>query len=205
MKKFKVFVDINEEENYLNTMANEGYILKSHSAFGGYKFVKDSPQNLQYKIDYRDFKNGSDFYDYIALFEDSGWKHICGTKNSGNQYFLPKSEKSNDDIFSDIESKAGRYLRFRKAMMSWLISFVLCIVAIMISVDFNLSRLGFLTPGLWDKSGQEFWNAFLFELPFVSMRILPVIIISILTVIYAVWAVKAKELYERSINEKKNL
>ena len=205
MKKLKIFVDINEEEKYLNSMANKGYILKNLSIFGRYHFSEEKPQDLHYKIDYRDFKNKNDFDDYIALFEDAGWKHVCGTKSSGNQYFLPQTDESDNDIFSDIESKAGRYLRFRKVMMSCLICFALCIVAIMASVNFNLSELGFLTPGLWDMHGEEFWNAFLFELPFVFMRICPVIIISILTVIYATFAVKAKKLYEKAIYEKDNL
>lgn len=205
MKQFKFFVDIEEEEEYLNEMANSGHILKEHSIFGRYHFIEDDPQNLHYKIDYRDFKSKDDYEDYLALFEDAGWNHVCGTKSSGNQYFLPQSEKINDDIFSDVESKAGRYLRFRKAMISCSICFVLCIVAIMASVNFNLSQLGFLTPDLWDKQGSDFWNAFFFELPFVCMRILPVIIIFTFTIIYGLWAAKAKKLYEQAINQKQNL
>jgi len=46
---------------------------------------------LNYKIDYRIFKDKKEFDNYIALFEDAGWKHVYGTKNSGNQYFLPMS------------------------------------------------------------------------------------------------------------------
>lgn len=30
MKKFKIFVDMDEEEKYLNTMAKNGYILKKY-------------------------------------------------------------------------------------------------------------------------------------------------------------------------------
>ena len=56
MKKFKVFVDINEEERYLNEMANRGYILKKYSCFGRYHFIEGKPEDLHYRVDYRVFK-----------------------------------------------------------------------------------------------------------------------------------------------------
>jgi hypothetical protein len=54
-------------------------------------------------------ENRKEYDNYIALFEDAGWKHVCGTRSSGNQYFLPMSEKAGTDIFSDRVSAAARY------------------------------------------------------------------------------------------------
>ena len=115
MKKFRVFVDISEEEKYLNEMANKGYFLKKYSSLGRYHFIESKPEDLHYRVDYRVFKKKDDFDDYVSLFEDAGWMHVYGTYQSGSQYFLPNSSDSTEDIFSDIESKAGRYLRFIQA------------------------------------------------------------------------------------------
>jgi hypothetical protein len=51
----------------------------------------------------------------------------------------------------------------------------------------------FLTPGLWERSGEMFWKAFYFELPFALIfRIIPVILFMgclILLMIYWFWSV----------------
>ncbi len=205
MKKFKVFVDINEEEKYLNEMANKGYFLKKYSSFGRYHFIEGNPEDLHYRVDYRVFKKKDDFDDYISLFEDSGWNHVYGTCQSGSQYFLPKSQDSTEDIFSDVESKAGRYLRFMKATILGLISFVVSLIIIFSSMNFNLSELTFLTPGLWDRQGVEFWRAFWFEVPFVLLRTIPPIILIIFTIVYGVWAIQAKRLYKAALIKKDNV
>lgn len=44
----------------------------------------------------------------------------------------------------------------------------------------------FLTSGLWDMQGTEFWRAFLFELPFAIMRFLPAILFPIAAVLFFV-------------------
>lgn len=52
----------------------------------GYKFGSMEPEDVTVRIDYRIFKSKEDFVDYCTLFEDSGWKHLAGNKNSGVQY-----------------------------------------------------------------------------------------------------------------------
>ena len=54
---------------------------------------------------------------------------------------------------------------------------VMYFAAVLSSVDFQLSNLWFLTPGIWGMEGTDFWKAFLFELPFVVLRIFPIILI----------------------------
>ena len=49
----------------------------------GYEFEPTKPDHAKIKVDYRTFKKQEDFEDYCALFEDSGWEHIAGTKSSG--------------------------------------------------------------------------------------------------------------------------
>ena len=51
------------------------------------------------------------------MFEDSGWKHLAGSKSSGNQYFLKLRDSCTVDIFSDERSRAGRYKRVANAWL----------------------------------------------------------------------------------------
>lgn len=189
LKVFKVFVDIDKEEVYLNEMANKGYFLKKYSAFGFYHFFKDQPQDLYYRVDYRQFRKRSDFEDYKALFEDAGWQHVYGTRYSLNQYFLPKSADAGKDIFSTKESAAVRYKTLYQ--MCYLNVFV----ALVFIFGFDWSDVSFLTPGLWEMSGPKFLSAFLFELPFVALRACSALFFLILGIVYAVWSVKAKKIY----------
>lgn len=68
-------------------MAKQGYHFIKKTTFG-YKFEHGIPENVTIKMDYRIFNKHEDFDDYCALFEDSGWKHIAGTKSSGHRYGL---------------------------------------------------------------------------------------------------------------------
>lgn len=68
MKQLKFFINLSEEEDYLNKTANQGWILNKRSIFGGYHFVKNNPQKLHYKIDYPVFKNNEEFNSYFKLF-----------------------------------------------------------------------------------------------------------------------------------------
>lgn len=61
-------------------MAKQGWELCKKSF--NYEFRKVEPSNTIIKIDYRTFKNNRDFEDYLALFKDSRWEHISGSKYS---------------------------------------------------------------------------------------------------------------------------
>jgi len=51
-----------------------------------------------------------------------------------------------------------------------IIAFML-FMAVLNSLDFDLSNLWFLTPGIWDLEDKSFWRAFLLEPPFGLMRV----------------------------------
>jgi hypothetical protein len=199
MRKFKVFVDFEKEEQYLNDMAKQGYILKEYTVFGVYNFAKEEKQDLKYKIDYRTFKKNQDFEDYKALFEDFGWKHIYGTKNSANQFFLLMDENSNNEIFSSKESFAARYKRLYEMCNMTAVTLILYTFVILLINDFNLTNLGFITPGLWERTGFALFGGVLIELPFVFIRLGLPILMAVIGLIYGIWTYKAKKLY----NEKK--
>jgi len=173
MEKVRLFLDFHKEEKWLESMSEQGWQLKKQGFM--YTFQSTPPQRTNIKIDYRHFKSQQDFLDYCSLFEDSGWQHISGTKYSGNQYFKQISDDSHDDIFSDDMSRAGRYKRLANMMLSLFIMFTPFIIISIQQGTFGLEvftnpRGLYLTPGLWEMSGPQFWSSFLFETPFALMR-----------------------------------
>lgn len=201
MRKFKFFIDYNKEEEWLTEMAKKGYELTKASF--GYQFKESKPKDENIRIDYRTFKSYKDFIDYCMMFEDSGWKHISGTKSSGTQYFKKIKEGESDDIFSDVSSKAGRYKRLSNVWLTIAISYIPLVIALISSGSINVEamlnpRLLYYTPGLWDKNGFDFLRAFLFETPFALMRGFIWLIIPTLFIIYIYFFLKAQRLYKDS-------
>ncbi len=168
MIKLKFFIDFEKEEQWLNEMARGGFQLKDVSF--GYSFQSSDPEDSQFRIDHRVFNNKPEFISYCTLFEDSGWKHIAGSQNSGAQYFKRLSESSNVDIFSDELSKAERYKRVSRFCCSLpRACFLMLVLAATHAVDFRAffnPRMFYLTPNLWERTGEAFWKAFWFETPF---------------------------------------
>jgi len=206
MKKFKFFINFAKEERWLETMAENGWQLKS--AVFCYDFYSAPSEQAAIRIDCRTFKNNQDFLDYCALFEDSGWKHIAGSKHSGNQYFKKISEDSNDDIFSDSVSRAGRYKRLSN--MWGLISVIYwlpILVELLSSGGVNLNGISnpkslYYTPGLWEMSGFEFWGKFLFETPFAFFRGYWWISFLVMIGFYIFFFIKSRRLYNSALNNK---
>lgn len=173
MRKFKFFIDYNKEEKWLHEMSIRGHELIDVSC--GYNFGLAEPKNTIIRIDFRIFKNQDDFTDYCTLFEDSGWRHIAGTKYSGTQYFKNIREDSADDIFSDAISRAGRYKRLSDMWLSLAVALFPTLVVLVITKSININamlhpKLLYYTPGLWEMNGIKFWKHFLFESPFAISR-----------------------------------
>lgn len=200
MKQYRIFADLEKEEQYLNEMASKGYIFKKCVGFVVYHFEKTEPIELNYMIDYRIFSKKCDFESYVSLFEDAGYKHVFGTRNTGGQYFLPKGEEQGE-IFSDRESKAKRHIRLSRSFFASVVVTISYTLGVMVTYKFKISNTLFLTPGLWEREGAEFWRAFLFELPFVILRVMPILLMVALCGFFAFWSIRAKKAYNKVINE----
>ncbi|SOC25179.1 uncharacterized protein DUF2812 [Ureibacillus xyleni] len=198
MYRLKFFIDFEKEEQWLNQMAKNGYHLQSTSF--GYHFQRGKAENAIIKIDFRKFKKKEDFIDYCTLFEDSGWKHLAGTKNSGIQYFQKVDSSYEDDIFSDAYSKASRYKRYANTFFELAISFIPLLIVFYLTdiIDpkalINPKEL-YLTPGLWAKTGTSFWFSFLFETPFALMRGIAWSFIPVTIILYLFFGYKSNKLY----------
>ncbi|GGH32565.1 DUF2812 domain-containing protein [Paenibacillus segetis] len=203
MKKYKCFINFEKEEQWLNEMAKQGYQLVKKSSSSLYRFQSANPDNTTIKIDYRTFKKQEDFVDYCTLFEDSGWEHIAGTKNSGAQYFRKINENGSEDIFSDADSKAGRYQRLSQMWLALATCFIPIFVALVSTNTIDGKallnpKLLYYTPGLWDKVGVHFWRSFLFETPFVIIRGYLWAFFPVLIVLYLIFALKANKQYRKT-------
>ena len=201
MRIYKIFTDYAKEEKWLNEMAQKGYEVVGNCF--GYKFKRINPDNETYRIDCRTFKTKNDFIDYCTMFEDSGWKHILGSKSSGKQYFKKISDDSHDDIFSDNISKAARYKRASNFWLSFASCYFVLLVSLAVNGLINLEvikdpKILYYTPGLWEMTGINFWCAFLFETPFALGRGFIWMIYPIGMLIFLYFSIKASRLYKKT-------
>ncbi len=199
MWRLKFFIDFEKEEKWLEEMAWKGYHLKSNTF--GYKFRIAEPEDATIKIDHRIFNRRSDFINYCTLFEDSGWKHIAGNWWSGTQYFQKVDEESEDDIFSDQMSRAGKYKRLSKTFLELAICYLPLLILFMFNNTIDLGAIVnpkglYYTPGLWDMHGAAFVESFLFETPFALMRGISWLFIPVAIGMFFVFSYKANRLYE---------
>ena len=198
----KCFMNFEKEEKWLNEMAQKGFALVGKDT--SYGFIESEPEDAIIRIDYRTFKTKRDFIDYCTLFEDSGWKHVAGTKNSGAQYFKKIDASGNDDIFSDVRSKAGRYQRYSHMWFTMALCMFPIFVALAVNHSIDLSAFAnpkalYYTPGLWEKTGFSFWFSFLFETPFAIGRGFIWMLLPVMILLYIGFSIKAKLLYRRAI------
>ncbi len=167
---YPIFFSFEKEEVWLEEMSTQGWLLVRAPGFG-YTFEKAEPQKRAFKIDYRYFKNQADMEDYLSLFEDSGWQYVKPNKHQYSYYFYSSSEDAPQDIFSDVPSRAQRSLRAAQYSTYTMFLVMLPYLALYLSGTIRLDEIGYLTPGLWQMQGLEFIRHFLFETPFVVMRV----------------------------------
>lgn len=199
MKQIRFYINLTKEEKWLSKMANLGWELDRKRTI--YRFCKTSPNNTIIRIDYRNFKSNDDFQNYVAFFNDCGWKHIAGTKTSGKQYFKKTDEKAGDDIFSDVFSKASRYKKLSNMWLTLAACYIPVFIAMVKTIGISAllnPKLLYYTPGLWQKTGAAFWGAFLFETPFAMIRGFVLFIFPCLIILYTISAIKAQMYYKKS-------
>lgn len=204
------------EEKWLNDIVNSGYRLVSisHATF---KYVFEPCVQKQNKIitdtsigtiriDYRSFYRKAEFDAYVCLFEDSGWRLLYGSTNSGIYYFEKIREDATDDIFSDVNSKAERYKRMSSLFGTFAVIFIPLAISLHTTGSLNLSAILhpkelYLTPGLWKLEGIDFWKAFLFETPFAMGRGLIGYLYIFIIIGYMYYTIKSFILYRKNKNE----
>lgn len=178
MNKYKFFIDPLKEEQWINEMQDKGYRLTDISLDFIYKFEKTSEDYVT-RVDYQEQMSVSKYEEYVSIHEEFGWEHIRGGRFGAMTQVWSKTPDGNDELFSDRESKINYYKRYMKMTSG------LAILFLVYSMLFLPDSPGmiFLTPGLWEMQGMAFWRAFLFELPFALMRVLPAILFPVTVVL----------------------
>ncbi|MBM7096117.1 DUF2812 domain-containing protein [Bacillus sp. H-16] len=169
MKKFKVFFDIEKEEQWLNEQLQKGYRCTNISGPGIYTFEKTEKRYVM-RLDYQDYLSKEKYEDYKEVYEDFDWKDIKRPWYSGIRYWQKENDAQNE-IFSDRQSKGNYYQRIM-GYSFWLGT--LCLTfSFMLYMDSGL----LYHQGLWSMEGSLFWKALLFETPFVLLKLSPAIMI----------------------------
>ncbi|PFA69194.1 hypothetical protein CN378_04785 [Bacillus sp. AFS015802] len=171
MKKFKFFISIEKEERWLNEQLQKGYRCTNISGLGIYTFEKTDKRYVM-RLDYQDYLSKKKFEEYKGIYEDFGWNYLKGYWLSGIRYWQKESDDQ-DEIFSDRESKSQYY----KRLMGY--SLGLCMVFLVYSfVYYRDSAL--YHEGLWNMENSLFWKAFIFETPFVLLKLFPAFMVVLL-------------------------
>lgn len=195
MRRFKIFADFDKEEAWLNDMAKAGHGLIG-TGFG-YAFTPIEPGSAVIRIDYRDTMSAEGYADYLSLFADAGWQHVGGSRRSGAQYFATATRDARADIFSDAVSKAERYRRAMAVSFAMLLPFLVITSVLWMQGALAPGDL-YLTPGLWQKEGAEFWRAFLFETPFALLRLAAPVVLVGICVVFGATLLYQSVLYRRA-------
>ncbi len=162
MKKFKMFFDIEKEEQWLNEQLQKGYRCTNISGLGIYTFEKTDKRYIM-RLDYQDYLPKKKLVEYKGIYKDFGWNYIKSSWLSGTRYWQKEDDDQNE-IFSDRQSKGNYYKRLMDYPF-WL--GMLCLAySYMLYKDSGLYH-----EGLWSMKGSLFWKAFLFETPFVILKL----------------------------------
>lgn len=166
MKKFKMFFNMEREEQWLNEQLQKGYRCTNISGLGIYTFKKTDKRYVM-RLDYQDYLSKSKFEEYKGMYEDFGWIYIKGYRIGGILYWQ-KEEDEQNEIFSDRQSMANYYKRLM-GFTFWLT--LLC----MFFSPMPYKESGLYHEDLWSMNGSLLWKAFLFETPFVLLKLFPTI------------------------------
>lgn len=174
MKKFKLFLDIVKEEQWINEQLQKGYMCTHINGIGIYTFKKTNEEYIM-RLDYQGHLSKEKLKEYQDIYQDFGWSCIKSSRFGGIQYWETDNNDQNE-IFSDRQSKRNYYKRLLNYSVIWGIVFLLIHY-----MNFGNSFFtGLYHEGLWSMKGSLFWTAFIFETPFVIFKSAALIIAIIL-------------------------
>jgi len=205
MIRYKLFLNFAKEEAWLSEMARQGWEL-TEIRMAGYHFRPAAPQEALIRMDFRTFSTADEFANYVTLFADSGWQHLAGTRSSGAQYFRRTAPDSSADIFSNALSRAERYRRMANMWLVLAVSLMILVTAVAATGAMDVRamiepRRFYLTPGLWERQGEAFWQAFWFETPFALFRAVLMYALPVSLSLYLASALHASRLYRKEKND----
>lgn len=174
VKKYKFYANVIKEEQWLNEQLQAGYKCTNISSWGNYTFEQTNEKYV-IRLDYQDYLSTHRFEEYKEIYEEFGWMHVKGSR-FGSIHYWQKISDNRDDMFSDRQSKSNYYKRLMNYSLTFAIFFLVISFIIYDGNPLIVKEL-YLTQGLWEMEGSLFWKAFLFETPFVLLRLIPILIL----------------------------
>ena len=192
MRKWRLFFgDIEKQENWINGIQLEGYQLREAGKyFPVYHFAESPVEPAPIRVDFINHQSRGEFSNYLALFEDSGWQHLSGSRLSGFQYFRRLDSEGEDDIFSDQDSKKIRKRRYFNYSLTYGSLFLVYLLAIWGNP--NNQDIWVFRVGIWQKNNiiVDFIIAFL-----LLFYLLPSLLLLVSALYYLITSIKlSKEL-----------
>ena len=117
---WKVFIDYEKEEEWLNAMSAKGLAMKDYF-FLRYVFEDSEPGEYTYRIELLNNLPGqAESQNYLSFMADSGVEHVASWHRW--VYFRKRTEGGSFDIYSDIDSRIEHY---RRVKMLWLVIMIM--------------------------------------------------------------------------------
>lgn len=116
MNKVKIFLDMEKETKWINSMCEQGFRLVSRKWFD-YSFERCKPGQYVYQIEKRkcsDAEKEKD-KDYISFLSDLNINMVAS--QWGWYYFEKENNEKSFEIYSDIPSKINHYKRLIRVLL----------------------------------------------------------------------------------------
>lgn len=142
--KYRLFLDHEKEEKWINHMAVNGWNLEKF-AFSRFKFTKGEPGKYVYRNEFISGMSKTEKMDYFEIIKDSG---ITIIQEFGGWIYMKKAVSEGPlEIYTDIKSKMDY---FNRILLFFFLLFIsnICIGISNINFFNNQSNLGFINSTL---------------------------------------------------------
>ncbi|MDT8716771.1 DUF2812 domain-containing protein [Clostridium sp. 19966] len=135
--------DMEKEEDWLNEMSKKGYKLEK-ARLAVFTFRKAEKDDYIYKLSYKRVR-GAKRQEYNQLFKDFGWEYVtyCNCWN----YFRKKASDSNEEIYTDNESRAEIF----KTLL------IFIVLMTIVCVPMSVINLGYITYDVLENGMNKFY------------------------------------------------
>ncbi|MHC1721731.1 MAG: DUF2812 domain-containing protein [Aminipila sp.] len=128
MKKFRLYLDKDEEEKWLNEMSMEGWAFKKFF-LGWYTFEASEPGEYYYQIDLLNNWDGNK-KDFSCFMEESGVEVISQWYRW--VFIRKKSSDGPFEMYTDGESKIAQYTRIKNFFF---VGFLIELICLLIEIN----------------------------------------------------------------------
>lgn len=142
---YRVYMDYEKEESWLNEMASQGWSFTGRR-LGGYRFEQGEPGEWIYRIELLPADAGSAAsQEYLSLLLEAGAEVV--SRQARWVYLRRPAAMGPFVLFSDLESRIGHYRRVVKLLTTALATLVGCAGALFV-VSGESGGLAFQIPML---------------------------------------------------------